>query len=383
MSAPVASRLPGLAVSAAGALAVEVRSSTDTLVLCGDVARLGLSQVEASGRMSRFQDQIAPGDRRGLEALTRPGPCDVRLRLVGDDHDVRFIRLIGEGDGDHWQGLIVPAGGAARGGLAQLDLEDRLAEALQDGAILAYHQPVIDFATGRLAGFEALARWDRPGIGVLGPDDFLPLAQAQGFLPAVGDVVRTSAAQDLSAWRTARPDLDVLFVAVNATAGELGAPGFADRLIALTQTAALPRGAYKLEINETEVMHDPEASERVLKTLKAAGVPLVLDDFGTGYSSLARLDQFPFDVVKIDQYFVRAAQSDGSARAIISSVVRIAETYGMSVVAEGVESEAAETLCRDLGCDFGQGFRYARALSPQEAALAVTHGIDGCFGPAL
>jgi EAL domain-containing protein (putative c-di-GMP-specific phosphodiesterase class I) len=153
-------------------------------------------------------------------------------------------------------------------------------------------------------------------------------------------------------------------------------------LLEAVQGAGLPRGGFKLEVNETDVMLDPDAAEKTLNAVRDQGVPIVLDDFGTGYSSLARLDRFAFDVVKLDQYFIRAALTDGSARSIISSVVRIAESYGMLVVAEGVETEAARTLCLELGCDYGQGFHYAPALSPQDAARAVTHGLKARFAPA-
>jgi len=196
---------------------------------------------------------------------------------------------------------------------------------------------------------------------------------------AVGEQIRQCAALDLAVWRTAWPDAGTLFMAANATASEICSPGFADRLIAQINSAGVPPHRYKLEVSETEVMRDPEAAEVSLKQVHAAGIKLVLDDFGTGYSSLARLDRFPFDVVKIDQYFIRSALTDPSARAIISSVVRIAESYGMTVVAEGVETVEAEHLCRELGCNYGQGFYYARALTGQDAGHAVGHGLEGRF----
>jgi EAL domain-containing protein (putative c-di-GMP-specific phosphodiesterase class I) len=198
----------------------------------------------------------------------------------------------------------------------------------------------------------------------------------------VGESVRAMAALDLSAWHAAYSGALDLFVTANATATEVSAPDFADRLLEAVRAARLPAGGFKLEVNETDVMLDPDAAERTLNAVRDQGVPIVLDDFGTGYSSLARLDRFAFDVVKLDQYFIRAALTDGSARSIISSVVRIAESYGMLVVAEGVETEAAQALCLDLGCDYGQGFLYAQALAPQDAAQAVTAGLKTRFHPA-
>ncbi len=369
------------AVSAAGALAVEIGFLDDSLTLGGEVTALGLGSLGESGGFHHLRERLAPADQPRLDHLRRAGPCDMRLRVLGDDHEVRYVRLIGQGDGLHWRGLMLPAGGFA-GVQADMDLETALAQSLQTGDVCAYYQPVIDLKSGVLAGFEALARWDRPGVGLLGADEFMPLAQSHGYIEAVGETVRAMAAQDLGAWLSAQSSRLNLFVTANATATEVCSPDFAGRLLEAVQGAGLPRGAFKLEVNETDVMLDPDAAERSLNAVRDQGVPIVLDDFGTGYSSLARLDRFAFDVVKLDQYFIRAALTDGSARSIISSVVRIAESYGMLVVAEGVESAAAHSLCLELGCNYGQGYQYAPALSPQDAARAVTHGIKALFEPA-
>ncbi|WP_440957676.1 EAL domain-containing protein [Oceanicaulis sp. LC35] len=369
------------AVSAAGALAVEIGFLDDSLILGGEVTALGLGSLGESGGFHHLRERLAPTDQPRLDRLRRAGPCDMRLRVLGDDHEVRYVRLIGQGDGLHWRGLMLPAGGSA-GVQADMDLETALAQSLQTGDVCAYYQPVIDLKSGVLAGFEALARWDRPGVGLLGADEFMPLAQSHGYIEAVGETVRAMAAQDLGAWLSAQSSRLNLFVTANATATEVCSPDFAGRLLEAVQGAGLPRGAFKLEVNETDVMLDPDAAERSLNAVRDQGVPIVLDDFGTGYSSLARLDRFAFDVVKLDQYFIRAALTDGSARSIISSVVRIAESYGMLVVAEGVESAAAHTLCLELGCNYGQGYQYAPALSPQDAARAVTHGLKARFEPA-
>ena len=150
---------------------------------------------------------------------------------------------------------------------------------------------------------------------------------------------------------------------------------------ALVNQAGLPPGGFKLEINETELMSDPDTVSAVCRTLKSAGIALVLDDFGTGYSSLARLDRLPFDILKIDQYFIRAMMSDLSARAIVSSVVRLARNYAMVVVAEGVETKDMAECAAEQGCDFAQGFHYAGALEPDAAAACVRSGRADRFAP--
>lgn len=368
------------AARAAGALAVEVQG--EMLRLEGDAARIGLREVQTACRFDDLVARAAPGDRVTLRALTDAADVDARVRLIGEDGRLHYVRLIGARQDDRvWRGLMLPAGASPDGGLAALDLETTLRQALKDGSVIAYHQPIIVLADRSLAGFEALARWLRPDGSAIGPDVFMGVASDHGLIGAIGDAVRSCAARDAAAWRTARPDATDLFVAANATASELCAPGFADRLIEEVERDGLQPHAFKLEISETEIMRDPDAAEAAMKRLRSAGFSLALDDFGTGYSSLSRLDRFPFDTVKIDQYFTRLAETDPSARTIIAGVVRIARSYGMTVVAEGVETPAAAELCAELGCDYGQGFRYAQALTPEDAADAVLNGVEGRFGP--
>lgn len=364
---------------AAGALALRAEPDEGALNLTGDAVAFGLARVQQYGELSGFVEAIAATDRDALDGLSRAGRLDVRLRLVGEDHHVRHVRLAGTGDGRVWTGLLLPAGAGPDGGQARLARETALQSDLAEGRILAFHQPIIDLTTGRLAGFEALARWRKPGEGLIGPDDFLPLAAEMGLTRAIGDQVRAGAIADLAAWRTAYPAARRLTVAANATAGELLSEGFADTLVDAVRTAGLDPGAFKLEINETELMGDADAVTRVCAVLKRAGIALVLDDFGTGYSSLARLDRLPFDVLKIDQYFIRAMVADPGARAIVASVIKLARNYAMTVVAEGVETLSAARLAAEQGCDFAQGFAYAGALAPEEAGTVIESGREGRF----
>lgn len=367
------------AVRAAGALGVEIDLPAQRIALTGEAGGLGLAATQARASLAAFRERIAATDRAALETLSAPGRLDVRVRLIGEDSQVRHVRLSGRGDGTSWTGLLLPAGHGPDGGHQRLENEAALRRGLDEGRVVAFHQPIVDLRTGRLAGFEALARWQRPGLGLVAPDDFLPLAEQMGLLAEIGRAVRAGAIADLAAWRAANPALRSLYVAANATAGELAAPGFAETLIAAVREAGLPRGAFRLEINETELMQDPDAICAVCAELKAAGIALVLDDFGTGYSSLARLDRLPFDVMKIDQYFIRAMMADRAARSIVSSVVRLARNYAMVVVAEGVETEAMARTAAGQGCDYAQGFYYAGALAPDEAGAVIAAGREGRF----
>ncbi|MEP3073449.1 EAL domain-containing protein [Maricaulis sp.] len=362
---------------AAGAVAFACDTAAGRVHFTGDFARFGLDAAELD--WTGFLDRLGPADQSRLTAALEREHIDIRLRLIGDKGRLAYVRLLGRSNGEgRVEGLMTPAGSTADGA-GRISEEHALANGVENGEVLAWYQPVIDLSTGRLAGFEALARWDRPGLGVLAPDDFLDMAQDLDLLERISDQVRSSAVADLSSWRTAHVTSGTLFVAANATVSELVDPVFCDRLIATVKEAKLPDGAFKLEIAETEIMRDPEQAAGAMKRLSEAGIALALDDFGTGYSSLARLDMLPFDVVKIDRYFIRAMTADESAGTVVKSVIQLATHFGMKVVAEGVESTEAADRLREMGCQFVQGYRYAGALSPDAAAEAVADGIAGRF----
>ena len=365
------------AAEAAGALAIELDLVSGRASLTGATGAFGLSGAGAGN----FLECVAPSDRKALAGQDE-GQVDLRLRLAPPGAEVRYVRLVGIRQGDAITALLLPAGTGPGTALSTLDAEAALTAGLENREIIAHFQPIIALEGEYLAGFEALARWHRPGLGIMGPDDFLFLADRLGLMGEVGDQVRACAARELAGWFSSADTAPDVYVSANAGVGELLADGFVDTLAAALESAKVPRGRYRLEITETEIMRDPDNAAAVLHAVKASGVKLVLDDFGTGYSSLSRLDRFPFDVIKIDQYFVRSMIADASARAITASVVKLARNLGMTIVAEGVETAEMADLVAEMGCDFAQGFHYAGALDPQSAALAVANGLPGRFaGP--
>jgi EAL domain-containing protein (putative c-di-GMP-specific phosphodiesterase class I) len=361
------------AAKASGAVAFVI--DPERARLEGDVASLGLFSYEYP--LEALIERLAPAEREDFLQAVLSGEIDQRVRLVGEEGAVRYLRFIGRQWGHGaLTGLVLPAGRFSVDAGDRLQRENRVTAAVDDGEILAHYQPIVSLESGALVGFEALARWDRPGVGLIGPDDFIPLADDLDLLGRIGTQVRHTAAMDLSAWRAASPDIP-LFIAANATVSELLSDGFAETLIGSIERSGLRAGSYKLEIAETEIMRQPDEAARVIADLKAAGIQLALDDFGTGYSSLSRLDQFNFDTVKIDRYFIRAMGSSESATKVVESVMQLANHLGMTVVAEGIENaEIADTLAA-LGCDYGQGFRFAGALAPELAAEIVKSGLPG------
>jgi c-di-GMP-specific phosphodiesterase len=263
-------------------------------------------------------------------------------------------------------------------GLSRLALEADLHGALARGEIVPFFQPIAHLETGRLAGFEALARWKHPRRGLIMPDDFLPLIADAGQMGALGrHILETSAAQ-IATWRSAHPDAGELFVAVNLTTGEIEDERLVEFVAELVRRHRLPPRTLKIEVTESDIMRDPESAAVTLTALRAAGAGISLDDFGTGFSSLAYLTRLPFETLKIDRYFVRTMGENEGSEKIVRSVASLGRDLGLEVVAEGVETVAVARRLAALGCQYGQGFGYAPALDAQEAEVYLNESyLDG------
>jgi c-di-GMP-specific phosphodiesterase len=339
------------------------------------------------------------GSTRGPEALRRA--LELPLRVAGFDiHPTLSIGAVtAEGGADAPEAtellrraeLAVESarshgrgGAAAYGrslesdGLSRLALEGDLKGALGRGELAPFYQPIVRLSGGAISGFEALVRWRHPRRGLLLPEQFLPLCEEMGLMSELGAMMMREAAGQLAAWRMRHRAAGELTVAVNLSTGELDRPGLVADVEAIRRDTGLPEGALKLEVTEGDVMRDPERAAVVLHALRAAGAALALDDFGTGFSSLSYLTRLPFDTLKIDRYFVRTmATNDGSAK-IVSSVVKLGQDLKLEVVAEGVENAGMARQLLSVGCDYGQGFGYAPALSPQEAEVYLNESyVDG------
>jgi len=254
-------------------------------------------------------------------------------------------------------------------GLSRLALEADLRGALGRGEIVPFYQPVVRLKTGAISGFEALVRWRHPRRGLVLPDDFLPLAAEMGLMEALGAHMVESAAYQLAAWRQAHRAAGELSVSVNLSTGEIDRPGLKEDIARILSITGLPPGALKLEITESDIMRDPDAAAVTLQHLRDVGAGLALDDFGTGFSSLSYLTRLPFDTIKIDRYFVRTMGSNTGSAKIVRAVVNLGRDLDLEVVAEGVENFSMAQQLLEIGCDYGQGFGYAPALSAQEAEV--------------
>ncbi|HEY6472171.1 MAG TPA: EAL domain-containing protein, partial [Acidimicrobiales bacterium] len=239
--------------------------------------------------------------------------------------------------------------------------------ALQRGELSVVYQPIFELSDGSLRGFEALLRWRHPSRGNLAPDQWIRLAEGSGMIIAIGRWVLRNACQQVAEWRRTN-GLD-LFVAVNVSARQLQDPGFVDEIAAALREAQLRPGALVLEITESVTADDPEAAIAQLELLRTLGVELSIDDFGTGYSSLSYLRRYPVQHLKVDRSFISEVVTNPEDHAIVSSVINLAHSLDLHVIAEGVEDAEQLDELRGMGCDQAQGF-YWRVPSPVDEISA-------------
>ena len=252
---------------------------------------------------------------------------------------------------------------------ARLEEERALRRAINDGELRVYFQPVVELATGRILGTEALVRWQHPQRGLVAPSEFIGLAEDSGLIVDLGALVMAEACRQTSEWNLARAGQSPLFVAVNLSARQLESPGLHDFVeVTLTNSPGLDPGLLHLEITESVLMDDVEASRASLQALKALGITLVIDDFGTGYSSLLYLRRFPVDALKVDCSFVAGLGRNADDSTIVAAVVGLARALGLATVAEGVETADQAARLLELGCDQAQGYLWSPAVPADELA---------------
>ena len=246
--------------------------------------------------------------------------------------------------------------------------------AVERDEIVAHYQPIVELETGRVIGFEALARWQHPEHGLVPPASFIGLAEEAGYMPAIGRSIVRQACLQLVAWRSRHRFHEELILSVNLSQSELRSPTLAHDVAAIVAETELPSDRLVLEITESSAMHDPAATIETLGELRRLGVRLALDDFGTGYSSLSHLRDFPIDMLKIAKPFVDRIDRDAADGMFVDAILRLAAALGLEVVAEGIERpEQAEAL-RSLGCAVGQGYYYAAASEPSVLGSRLAFG---------
>ncbi|MEM7284341.1 MAG: EAL domain-containing protein, partial [Pseudomonadota bacterium] len=247
--------------------------------------------------------------------------------------------------------------------VARLKMETDLHDALANDHLRLYYQPIFNIETGELASCEALLRWQHETEGLLGPAEFVHLAEESGLAISLGRWVLRQVCKDLSAWEAV--GVHDLQVSINVSDREFAAADFVASVANTLEDAKVNPGRIQLELTERMLLDNDVLESRTLKRLKSLGLDILVDDFGTGYSSLSRLQKFPIDKVKIDRTFVADISDDGDRRNMVEMILTLARSLQLEVVAEGVETESQLETLREMRCDFAQGFYLGIPMNAQ------------------
>jgi EAL domain-containing protein (putative c-di-GMP-specific phosphodiesterase class I) len=270
----------------------------------------------------------------------------------------------------------------------RLELEAELRRAVSGdtsaGRLVLFYQPVIELETGAVRAIEALARWAHPTRGFVPPKDFIPIAEESGLVLPLERWVLHEACRQVRAWHdrwpSRTPERAAPSVTVNISGRHFASPDLVADVADALRASGLPAESLVLELTETMFVDDNRVLLARMHELKALGVGLAIDDFGTGYSSLAYLERFPIDVLKIDKSFVDGIASTATRAStkspLAAAVLGIGRTLGMLVVAEGIEREAQVVRLRELGCELGQGYYFARPLSVDQVDALLADGLE-------
>jgi len=259
--------------------------------------------------------------------------------------------------------------------VSRLQLESDLRQAVENNEFTIHYQPIVALKTGRLAGFEALVRWNHPRLGIVSPADFVPVAEETGLIVPIGQWVLEEACKKVREWQVNSPGHRALSLSVNLSARQVAQPDLLERIKGALSESTLQPHHLKLEITESVVMGNAEAAAQMFKQLRSLGVQLSIDDFGTGYSSLSYLHRFPLNYLKIDRSFVMRMTTDND-NAIVKTIATLAQNLGMEVIAEGIETEEQYQRLKELGCEYGQGFLFSRPVDADSASRLLVKDLQ-------
>jgi diguanylate cyclase (GGDEF)-like protein len=288
--------------------------------------------------------------------------------------DVAMYRAKRDGKGRH----RVFEDGMQAEVVERLELEGELLRAIERDEVEVHYQPVIALDGHTLAGFEALARWTHPTRGLVPPPLFIPLAEENGSIVELGRQILRTACRQAAQWNDEFPTSEPRIMSVNLSGRQLEDPNIVADVAAALADSGLSAAALVLEITETVLMHDTEATISRLSALKALGVRLAVDDFGTGYSSLRYLRRFPIDILKMAKPFVDGLDTgDDEGRALARAIVELASSLKLACIAEGIEAGAQADVLQDLGCGMGQGFHFARPMASDAMTALIAEPSGG------
>jgi diguanylate cyclase (GGDEF)-like protein len=344
--------------------------------LGGDEFAVIQTAIKDRSETTRLVDEIHSAIRQPLECMGHLITTDASIGIAlapGDGVDLdqllknADLALYGaKGDGRRTYRFF--EAGMDQRARARRGLELELRQAISDGSLETYYQPVVNIEDDKISSCEALLRWRHPERGMISPAEFIPIAEDSGLINQLGLWVLNTACAEAATWP------DHVRVAVNVSPVQFRSPSLALNVAAALAACNLPASRLELEITEAVLIRDDEAALDMLHQLRKLGVRIALDDFGTGYSSLSYLQRFPFDKIKIDRSFIRDIAGPGASSSIVQAVVNIAAASDMTTTAEGVETEQQRNLLYILGCTEMQGYLFSPAIPAAEVRrLLLSH----------
>ncbi|MEH1779855.1 MAG: EAL domain-containing protein [Nostoc sp.] len=320
------------------------------------VAEQILQQLSLAFKLSRYEVfmNASIGISWGNKDYDRP---EYLLR----DADTAMYRAKAQGRGKYH--VFNPA--MHQEAIQLLELENDLRRAVERQEFLVYYQPIVSLNTGIISGFEALVRWRHPIRGLVSPTEFIPVAEETGLINAINTWVLQSACHQLSIWQHFPVTPEPLTMSVNLSARLFLQPNFVEQIDRIIYENKINPAYLELEITESVIMENSHAIKIILQQLKQRKIKLIMDDFGTGYSSLSYLHSFPFNALKIDQSFVKRMQENKENMGLVPAMIGIANSMGMSAIAEGVETEEQLVQLRSLNCNFAQGYLFSQPIEQQ------------------
>ncbi|MEH1871626.1 two-component system response regulator [Nostoc sp.] len=320
------------------------------------VAEQILQQLSLGFKLSRYEVfmNASIGISLGNKDYDRP---EYLLR----DADTAMYRAKAQGRGKYH--VFNPA--MHQEAIQLLELENDLRRAVERQEFLVYYQPIVSLATGRISGFEALVRWQHPIRGLVSPIEFIPVAEETGLINIINTWVLQSACHQLSIWQHYPVRPEPLTMSVNLSARLFLQPNLLEQIDRIIYENNINPAYLELEITESVIMENTNAIEIILEQLKQRKIKLIMDDFGTGYSSLSYLHSFPLDALKIDKSFVKRMQENKENMGLVPAMIGIANSMGISAIAEGVETQEQLALLRSLNCNFAQGYLFSKPIEQQ------------------
>jgi diguanylate cyclase (GGDEF)-like protein len=360
-----------LLIAVAKRLEFQGRSSDTVARIGGDEFGILLEDDADEGRARAMAERAlaafaVPFDVQGREvfirasvgiALSVPGETDTDELIRNADTAMYAAKAAGKARYEFFRPVMHTLA------LERFEVQADLERALVRGEFVVHYQPIIDFETGVVRGVEALVRWNHPSRGLLGPLEFISVAEETGAIVPLGAWVLGEACRQTAAWRVDHPAASNLWVSVNLSTRQLLEADLTTQVREVLEATGLEPSALTLELTEGTLMQDVEETTVKLRALKELGVRLAIDDFGTGSSSLGYLQRFPIDTLKIDKSFVDGIASDESEDpALVRAIVQMATTLSLDTIAEGIEGSDQLDELRSAGCRAGQGYLFARPL---------------------